>query len=77
LDKLRAQDTKIEHPKKKLLFAESSSFPIKQGTIPTHESICKDLKITQCVVTHNRLLHCKNKKAVASENLASVNLLDK
>jgi hypothetical protein len=68
---------KIEHSKKKLIFAESSFFPIKQGTVPTHGSICKDPKIPQCIVTPNGLLHCKSKKAVASENLASVNLLDK
>jgi hypothetical protein len=31
----------------------------------------------QCVETPNKLLHCKNRKVVASENLASVNLYEK
>jgi hypothetical protein len=61
LNKLRVQDMKIEHFKKKLVFTESSSFPTKQGTVPTHGNICKDPKTPQCVVTPNRLLHCKNK----------------
>jgi hypothetical protein len=47
LKKLRAQDAKILHPQKKLVFAESSSFPTKQGTFSTHGSICKERNITQ------------------------------
>jgi hypothetical protein len=77
LKKLGAQDAKSLHPKKKLAFVESSSFPTKQGTYSTHGSICKERNIPQCIETMNKLLHCKNKKVVASENLALVNLHEK
>jgi hypothetical protein len=70
LKKLTAQDVKILHPKTKLGFVESSSFPTKQDTFSTHGSICKERNIPQCVETPNKLLHCKNKKVVASKNLA-------
>jgi hypothetical protein len=66
LKKLRAQDVKILHPKKKLVFAESSSFPTKQGTFSTHGSICKECNIPLCVETLScfivkikRLLHLR------------------
>jgi hypothetical protein len=75
--KLSAQDVKILHPKKKLVFAESSSFPTKQGTFSTHGSICKERNIPQCVKTPNKLLHYKSKKVVASKNLASLSLHEK
>jgi hypothetical protein len=75
-NKLRVQDAKIKHPKNKLFFAESSSLPTTQGTIPTHVNICKENKVPHFVETPNRLLHCKREKAVSSEHFASVNLHD-
>jgi hypothetical protein len=77
LKKLRAEDEKILHPKKKLVFVESSYFSTKQYTFSTHGSICKECNIPQCIVTPNELLHCKHKKVIASKNLASVNLHEK
>jgi hypothetical protein len=58
-NKFKVEDDKIKHPKKMLVFAESSSLPTTQGTVPTHGSICKEHKVHRCVEMPNRLLHCK------------------
>jgi hypothetical protein len=76
-NKLRVQDAKIKHPKKKLVFAENYSLPTTQGTVPTHGSIYKEHKVPHCVETPNRLLHCKRKNAVSSKHFALVNLHDR
>jgi hypothetical protein len=75
-NKHRVHDAKIKHPKKKIVFVESSSLPTTKGTIPTHGSTCREHKVPHYVETPNRLLHCKRKNAVSSEHFASVNLHD-